>query len=91
MVSMLTDAGYAVHYRILNCRPLVPQRRQRLYFVGFLSKGEEHCVVEPVSGRIYPAWLEGDFSGNTRVGGHSNNLAASRPANAFEWPFWARW
>eukprot|EP00747_Dinoflagellata_sp_TGD_P010615 gnl/TRDRNA2_/TRDRNA2_119985_c2_seq1.p1 gnl/TRDRNA2_/TRDRNA2_119985_c2~~gnl/TRDRNA2_/TRDRNA2_119985_c2_seq1.p1 ORF type:complete len:351 (-),score=38.57 gnl/TRDRNA2_/TRDRNA2_119985_c2_seq1:209-1153(-) len=42
ILTELRSAGYAVIYRVLNARPLVPQRRLRLYLVGFaLSCGGE--------------------------------------------------
>ena len=35
ILAQLDAAGYIVIHRALNARPLVPQRRVRLYFVGF--------------------------------------------------------
>eukprot|EP00729_Bicosta_minor_P016071 gene16071-12815_t len=37
IVNELELSGYTVQWRVLSSRPLVPQRRLRLYFVGFLS------------------------------------------------------
>eukprot|EP00971_Amphidinium_carterae_P102155 2022092-Amphidinium_carterae.1 len=48
------SAGYAVKHRVLNARPLVPQRRLRLYLVGFNldhPRGDEAAAAFQ-----WPAW-----------------------------------
>ena len=90
IVKMLKDAGYSVHYRVLNSRPLVAQRRQRLYIVGFRAiTGAQKGDNGTGQRRVYPNWLEGDFFGHTPLGGHSDNLAASTLASSFQWPTWS--
>ena len=89
IIANLQDVGYAVHYRVLNSRPIVPQRRQRLFFVGFRATAGYTAGCTASYRRSYPNWLEGDYFGNTPLGGHSNNLAASSSASSFQWPAWS--
>eukprot|EP00802_Teleaulax_amphioxeia_P009173 Tamp_09189.p1 GENE.Tamp_09189~~Tamp_09189.p1 ORF type:complete len:633 (-),score=98.66 Tamp_09189:315-2111(-) len=60
ILSELRAAGYSTHHRIVNCRPLVPQRRLRLYLVGFLD-------ANAAAKFKWPAWVaDGDTDASER-------------------------
>ena len=48
ILAQLDAAGYIVIHRALNARPFVPQRRVRLYFVGF-RKDDKVTTTPPCS------------------------------------------
>ena len=54
VLEELTSAGYTTHYRILSSRPLVAQRRERLYFVGF----RDNLGAKVAASFQWPAWAE---------------------------------
>ena len=37
MLEAFGEIGYAVRWRIYNCRAVLPQQRNRVYIVGFLK------------------------------------------------------
>merc|ERR1711971_1106642 len=51
ILDELETAGYTVHYRILNSRPVIPQRRRRMYFVGFRDAAHAKAFA-------WPAWAK---------------------------------
>jgi len=60
ILQELRGAGYTTRHRIINCRPLVPQRRLRLYIVGFRD-------AQTASKFEWPGWvLCGDLDASER-------------------------
>lgn len=51
IVAALEAIGYAVHHRIVNSRIVLPQQRERVYFVAFrrdmLVSGSDGVSVSP--------------------------------------------
>ena len=73
----LGAAGYTVRHRCLNARPLVPQRRQRLYFVGFRR-------AEAAAAFQWPSWAD---AGDADMAEREASPGAPRPLEAAAgWP-----
>lgn len=55
ILTELRTAGYAVIHRVLNARAVVPQRRQRLYWLGFLRDRGGEAAAKDFQ---WPAWAD---------------------------------
>eukprot|EP01052_Picozoa_sp_SAG31_P042611 SAG31_NODE_6823_length_1877_cov_1.897075_1_plen_248_part_00 len=100
VLTELGDCGYTTFHRVLSSRPLVAQRRERLYFVGF----RDNLPRDVVASFTWPTWAaaadadiaelqarrgeEGDTTGPTAAesaGGWPTVRAALEPPSQ-GWP-----
>ena len=79
VLDELASAGYTTHHRVLSSRPLVAQRRERLYFVGF----RDDLGAKVAASFRWPAWAE---DADVDVVESGELVAPTSPEVAHSWP-----
>jgi DNA-cytosine methyltransferase len=77
IVAELESVGYSVVWRVLSSRPVIPQRRLRLYIVGFRSSAAAAAF----------SWPEWASDGDLDATEHETTPGGPRPTEALRgWP-----
>lgn len=54
ILSTLEGLGYRIHYKVISSAPIVPQKRERIYIVGFRDQGASDNFSLPDVSGVFP-------------------------------------